>query len=182
MTADEVFTLLRPVIIAVTGIPDCIPGDDNEAAPTGPYAALKPVTTYRPRGRAKEIETILPDGTIQQEVRIQAMADATLIFYRTGAVDFANRMLAATRHRGAQGLLWGERLKIWSVGPINDLTVLQSGNREERAQTTLTIGFPVSTITTIAPIEKVPYRVDNENGDKLIQGIVDGTIPLNPGV
>lgn len=52
MTDKEIFLILRPHILRVTGVPECILADPNAQAPTGEYASVRPRQGISERGQA----------------------------------------------------------------------------------------------------------------------------------
>ncbi len=60
MTSLELFKLLRPIILTVTGVPECIMADPNAQAPTGPYASVRVRQAIHERGQANVKVSDLP--------------------------------------------------------------------------------------------------------------------------
>lgn len=89
MTNNEIFAALRPHILNVTGVSECILADPNGMAPEGPYASLRPRQSIRERGQANIVMRDGENDTIVYEVRAQIVADCDVNFFRGEAMRYA---------------------------------------------------------------------------------------------
>lgn len=59
MTNEELFAVLRPIVMLATGVPECILADQagpgSMPAPKGPYATITPRQSVSERGQANII-------------------------------------------------------------------------------------------------------------------------------
>lgn len=99
-----------------------------------------------------------------QQVRQTVLRDVSLNFYRGEANDLAIIMLGAKARADVHNLLMINNLGWISTGPVNDLTALQSGSYEQRAEVTITIASMETQDVTTNAIYETETSVQNESG------------------
>ena len=92
MTNSELFQILRPHIMTVTGVPECILADPNGPSPSGEYASVRPRQGIRERGQANIYTSDRPGNLVRTEVRAQIIADCEINFYRGNALQRAESL------------------------------------------------------------------------------------------
>ena len=158
MNREQLFDILRPIIITVTGVPECILADPNAPAPGGEYASVEPLLSIRQRGQANIIRTntapvsspIGPVNDLNVDVRAQIIANCSINFYRGDARFRASRLLQAN----------------------NDLTAIQSNRQEQRSQITIRLMYETTDPVIINAIYSAQIIVQNEKGQILSDTVV----------
>lgn len=164
MTSEDLFDILRPIILNVTGVPECILADPNAPSPSGPYAAVRPQQGIAERGQAN-IKRIAQPGALQTtEVRAQIVATCWVNFYRGDAMLFAQRLKQANKRPDVSIELLRNKLGWGGTDAINNLTALQSENFEERAQIAIRLWYETTDQATINSIERVQIGIEYEDG------------------
>lgn len=167
MTRDELFDKLRPIVMAATGVPECILADDNGPAPTGEYASIEPVASIGERGQAIIRQTAGgTSGTASTRVESQLIAECSVNFYRGDARTRAVRLKQANKRPAISAALRAAKLGWNRTGPVNNLTALQSNQREQRAQISIFIMY-VDTpgAETSGAIEHVDFTIIDYDTD-----------------
>lgn len=180
MTDEELFKLLRPIIIAATKVSECILSNPNTTAPDGPYCSVQPSKNVVERGQpnVKYENAGTQDVTIS--VRRQLISEVSINFYRGEARHTARRLKGAHRLPSVHKLLLESKLGWNRTGPVINLTALQSNQMEQRAQISLFImyeEYDTDDSETVNAIEKVPIEVSQlvDGVDKIfVEEIVDG--------
>jgi hypothetical protein len=177
MTDDALYLLVQSIVVLVTGLPgeSVIPGDDNQPAPSGPYAAIKVGANRSPRGQANISKTNVgpvesPIGNVfdvEHEIKAQLKVDVSINFYRGGSIENAALLIEANKRPDVSAALFQSSVGWGGASAINDLTALQSKEREERSQITLTLMYEGSQKVETNAIYSVPVSVENENSDTL---------------
>lgn len=185
MTRLELFKLMRPIIMQATGVPMCILADQNEEAPTGEYCSVEPEASVTERGHSHThrvgTET---KGTVETVIKTQIMTQVEINFYRGDARTRAKRLMNANKRPSISAMLHKGSIGWNRTGPINDLTALQSNQREQRAQVSIYIMY----VESDEPerhnsIEQVAWEVQDPTARILTTGDEripePSTIPLN---
>lgn len=180
MTREELFDILRPIIITVTGVPECILADPNAPSPNGEYASVEPSQSIRQRGQANIIRTDTapvssPIGLVNNlnvDVRAQIIANCSINFYRGDARGRASRLFQANKRPDISVILFQNNLGWNGTEAINDLTALQSNRQEQRAQITIRLMYETTDPVVINAIYSAQIIVENENGDELSNTLV----------
>lgn len=176
MTREQLFDILRPIIMTVTGVPECILADPNAPSPQGEYASVEPLLSIRQRGQANIIRTdtapvtspIGPVNNSNVDVRAQVIANCSINFYRGDARYRASRLLQANKRPDISVILFQNKIGWNGAEPINDLTALQSNQREQRAQITIRLMYEIIDPVIINAIYSAQLIVENEKGDELL--------------
>lgn len=186
MTDSELHDLVNTIIATVTGLANdhIIPADDNEESPDDAYASIKIGASRGQRGQANIIKsnTALvssPIGDVRDvnhDVRAQITVDVAINFYRGNAIENATKLFQANKLPTISDLLFTANIGWKGAGAINDLTALQSKEREERSQITLTLLYEQSQSVITNAIYQVQVVVENENGDTIQTETVDSPV------
>lgn len=182
----DLFTLIREITLAVTGVPSCILGNQNEDAPDGEYCAIHVDSGRRQRGQAnivnKDVGPVSsPIGNVLNvgfEIKSQIVAEVTLNFYRGDANLFASRIFQANKLPSIQLLLWNAKVGWQGSGPVNDLTALQSSQQEPRAQIKIRLLYEQLLEETVNSIYGVLTEVEDEDGNTLVSDFIQA--PTEP--
>lgn len=179
MTNDQIFDVMREIIILVTGVPECILDNQNAPSPSGEYCAVQPKQSVTQRGQAN-IEYASAPGSIDmtQTIKSQMVAVCSINFYRGAALDYATLLAQANKRSDVSQILYRAGLGWLEVVSINNLTALQSEQWEPRAQISIRLGYEIEQTVTINTIERIPYSAENDDGDVLSTG--DITTPDAP--
>lgn len=177
MNKDALFTVLHEVVRLATGLPGnrIIEADNNRHAPKGEYCAIKISRAARERGRAFQTFTnsdpvSSPIGEVNdvvQNIGQQMLQEVSFNFYRGNAHDYARKMLAADVRFDVSDLLMTNSVGIMGRTGVNDLTALQSGNKEPRAELSLTVASVDVQTVTVNGIYSATVSVENESGQVL---------------
>lgn len=169
MTDEQLFQILRPHILAVSGVPLVILAAQNQNAPKGPYASLQMRYNNSERGQANISQRNVPDEKVEIEVKPQRVMTCVAEFYRGEAKMFAERLQQLGKREDVTWPLFKHRISIRNVGPVSDLTALQSSNYEQRARVEFVLWMEGSSKYELNNILGVDFELQNEKGQK-VQG------------
>lgn len=175
MTNNEIFAALRPHIINVTGISECILADPNGMAPEGPYASLRPRQSIRERGQANIVVRDGENDTIVYEIRAQIVADCDVNFFRGEAMRYAELLKECHKRPDVCWPLWKLGIGWGGTEPVQNLTVLQASNFEERSQITIKLLYESVNTVTVNNIRRVPFSIADGNAEVYFE---NGTVQL----
>jgi hypothetical protein len=164
MTNEQLFAILRPIIMTVTGVPECILADQNAKSPTGEYASIRPRQSIDQRGQAHLIPVNTPGNLVTVDVRAQVIATASVNFYRGDAMARVERLKECNKRPDVSIDLFKAKVRWLGTSAANNLTALQSVNWEQRAQISIRLGYEVSNINDINNILSASIIVENEDG------------------
>lgn len=171
MTDLELFQIIRPHIIRVTGVPECILADPNAPSPLNiEYASVRPRQSVRERGQANIYNSDQPGDLVRTEVRSQIIASCEVNFYRGRALERAEKLKechklpSVTWDLFKHGIGWG------GTDPVNNLTALQASNFEQRAQIVVRLMYETSNIEDVNNILSVSVGVEDEKA-RFIQSV-----------
>lgn len=167
MTNEELFQVLRPIVLLVTGVPNCILADQNNKAPNGPYATIRPRQSVTERGQANIYSKNIPADKVSVDVRSQIIATCSVQFYRGEARMYAERLKQCNKRPDVSAMLWKSRVGWGGTDAVNDLTALQSANWEQRAQINIRLWYETSNVAEINNILHASIVVQNERGQTL---------------
>lgn len=159
MTNNDIFAALRPHILNVTGVPECILADPNGMAPDGPYASLRPRQSIRERGQANIIMTDGANDTIVYEIRAQIVASCEINFFRGEAMQYAEMLKECHKRPDVCWPLWQAGIGWGGTEPVNNLTALQASNFEQRAQIIVKLLYEAVNTVTVNNILHVPFTI-----------------------
>lgn len=180
MTRLEIFRVLQPIVKIVTGVPTVILADQVDSSgvglpsPTGEYATIEPKQSISERGQANVYRsTSLTPRSIDVEPRAQVIVEASVnVFRGVDAVSRVSRLLQCNKRPDVSATLFKNKLGWNRTSAPNNLTRLQSGNPEQRAQIYIYLMYETSNPITINTIESVNYSVQYEDGDIILDGEV----------
>lgn len=175
MTNNEIFAALRPHILNVTGVSECILADPNGPSPNGPYASVRPRQSIRERGQANIIMTDGANDTIVYEIRAQIVASCEINFFRGEAMRYAEMLKECHKRPDVCWHLWQAGIGWGGTEPVNNLTALQASNFEQRAQIIVKLLYEAVNTVTVNNILHVPFTI-GEGMDQVY--FENGTIQL----
>ena len=180
MTREELFDILRPIVIAKTGVTECILADPNATAPSGEYAAIEPFSNISEVGTGGTYtETVdAEDGSDYQdiEVTIRSSQEVTVSvnFYRGNARDYAPKLMQADKFPSTQETMLINGLGWMRTSEVNNLTSLNQGQQEPRAQLYIYLRRMESMSETVQQI----YTVETQGADEYGTVQVDNTLTV----
>lgn len=159
MTNNDIFAALRPHILNVTGVSECILADPNGPSPDGPYASVRPRQSIRERGQANIIMTDGANDTIVYEIRAQIIASCEINFFRGEAMQYAEMLKECHKRPDVCWPLWQKGIGWGGTEPVNNLTALQASNFEQRAQIIVKLLYEAVNTVTVNNILHVPFAI-----------------------
>lgn len=175
MTNNDIFAALRPHILNVTGVSECILADPNGPSPDGPYASVRPRQSIRERGQANIIMTDGANDTIVYEIRAQIVASCEINFFRGEAMQYAEMLKECHKRPDVCWPLWKAGIGWGGTEPVNNLTALQASNFEQRAQIIVKLLYEAVNTATVNNILHVPFTI-GEGVDRVY--FENGTLKL----
>lgn len=173
MTELEIFKIIQPIIITVTGLDGdhVILGDPNEGAPLGPYAAVRPQQSITERGQAnvRRKNSVTP-LFLDIDVRAQIIAECSVNFYRGNAMSSAQKLKQANKRSDISAILFKANLGWNRTGQVNNLTTLQSDQQEPRSQISLFLMYETTDPIVINTIESAEFEIQNPEGTVIATG------------
>ena len=168
MTNEQIFAILRPIIMTVTGVPECILADPNAQAPAGPYASVRIRQAIRERGQANvTVSDLNVTREVRYDIRAQIICDVNVEFWRGNAMEYAEKLKECHKRPDVPWILKRAKLGWGGSDAINNLTALQSANFEQRSQMTIKLFYEATTIVDVNRIEQVSVSVENEKAELL---------------
>lgn len=180
MTRLEIFKVLQPIVKLVTGVSTVILADQVDSSgvglpsPAGEYATIEPKQSISERGQANVYRSLsATQESIDIDVRAQVIVEASVnVFRGVDAVSRVSRLLQCNKRPDVSAALFKNKLGWNRTSAPNNLTRLQSGNPEQRAQIYIYLMYETSNPITINTIESVNYSVQYEDGDIILNGEV----------
>lgn len=180
MTREQLFDVVRQIILTVTGVPECILADPNAPSPRGEYASVEPMLSLNQRGQANTIRKdtapvsspIGPVNNVDVDTRAQVIANCSVNFYRGDARYRAGRLFQCNKRPDISTLLFKNKIGWNGTDQVNDLTALQSKRHEQRSQITLRLMYELTDPVEINAIYSAQIIVENEKGDELLNVVV----------
>lgn len=180
MTNNDIFAALRPHILNVTGVSECILADPNGPSPNGAYASVRPRQSIRERGQANIIMTDGANDTIVYEIRAQIVASCEINFFRGEAMQYAEMLKECHKRPDVCWPLWQAGIGWGGTEPVNNLTALQASNFEQRAQIIVKLLYEAVNTVTVNNILHVPFTIGEgmdqvyfENGTLQVRYVED---------
>ncbi len=171
MTNQEMFQILRPIVMKVAGISECILADQNQIAPKNiPYATIRPRQSVTERGQANIYKKNKVGNLVTTDVRAQVIATCSVNFFRGDALLYAERLKECHKRPDVLCDLFRARVGWGGTDAVNNLTALQAANWEQRAQINIRLMYEVSDISDINNILSANVKLYNEQ-DRLLQTI-----------
>lgn len=165
MTNEDLYRLLRPAVLAASGVPYIIMAAQNASAPAGPYASIHVRTDIGERGMALKQRRLLADQeTFEHTIKSQQEVTCAVEFFRAGAKEYAANLLQIDKRDDVIWSLFKAGVNIMSTGRALDLTALQSSTFEERARVDIRLRMEVARTYNINRIMEVTGTVQYEDG------------------
>ena len=178
MTRDDLFYILRPIIIRVTGVSECILLDPNAPSPNGEYASIEPYSSIDEVGQGwtnqEEVDSL--DGNPDfKDLKLTVISSqevkVSVNFYRGEALNFASKLLQADKLPSTHDDLFANGLGWMRVGAVNNLTALNQARFEQRAQIDIFLRRLEEVASeTVQQIYSVGYEIENEDGTVISNG------------
>jgi hypothetical protein len=162
MTNEQLFAILQPIIMRVTGVPVCMLADQNFKSPTGEYASIRPRQSIDQRGQAHIVPVDKIGDLVSVDVRSQVIATANVNFYRGDAMARVERLQECHKRPDVSIDLFKAGVRWLGTSAANNLTALQSVNWEQRAQISIRLGYEVSDINDINNILSASVIIEDE--------------------
>ncbi len=170
MTDLEIFQALRPIIMTVTQVDECILGDPNEIAPAGLYAAVRVTQSANIRGAAQHNRVVDTQAqTVTDTLKKQMNASLSVSFYRAGALDAAKRLVGCNYRSDVSSQLFQAGIGWRGTQAINNLSGLLAGDVEERSQVTIDLMYQAIDTVTYNTIEQVKVIAEDEQARELVE-------------
>jgi hypothetical protein len=176
MTDEQLFDVLRPLILTVTGVPECILANPNAPSPSGAYCSVRAHQGITQRGQANNYKRNIPNGPyidVEKDARAQIIAKCAIEFFRGDAMNFAQKLLQMNRRPDVQAALFKANIGWQGTGPINNITALQSDNFESRAYIDVHLMYETSDPVVINQIASAQVIVEDEKSNELANITVD---------
>lgn len=174
MTNYDIYTVMRQIVMKVTGLKQVYLADQAVQAPSGTYATIRVAQGVQPMAlgsvrRAYDKEK----QTVTETVSCPVRYDIPVNFYRAGAMDYAPMLINCSRLSGVHALLLSKRLGWAGSDPVQNLTALQSSEQEERAVIVVHLVGEKKVSETVNTIEAARIIVENEKTNVLQESDVD---------
>lgn len=178
MNRLQLFNILRPIVASVTGVPTVILADQVSSsgsglpAPAGEYITIEPKQSISKRGQANlyRRNSATPQS-VDTEVRVQIIVEASInVFRGTDAVSRVERLIECNKRPLVSAALRAANVGWQRTSSPNNLTRLQSGNPEQRAQIYLYLYYETTDTETINNIESAEWEIQYENGQIIASG------------
>jgi len=168
MTDIELFQILRPHIMRVTGVPECILADPNAQAPVNiEYASVRPRQGISERGQANIYTSDQRGNLVRTDVRAQIIANCEVNFYRGRALERAELLKECHKRPDVAWDLFKNKIGWGGTEAVNNLTALQASNFEQRAQIVIKLFYESHNIVDINNILSASISVESETGQVL---------------
>ena len=168
MTNEQLFAVIRPIIMQVTGVPECILADQKDAkSPSGAYATVRPRQSITERGQANIYDSNAAGNMVDVDARAQVIATCSVNFYRGDAMAYAQKLKQCNKRPNVSMALFRAKVGWLGTDAINNLTALQSANWEQRAQINIRLMYETSNIDTVNNILSASVELQNEKAQVL---------------
>ena len=167
MTRDEIYNIIKPIVQDVTGlrmvtIANAV--DDHGTglpSPDGEYITIEPKQSIDQRGQANIYRTTsATPRSVDVDVRAQIIVELSINCFRgDDAISRLSRLQQCNKRPDVSAALFKAGLGWQRASVPNNLTRLQSGNPEQRAQIYIYLMYETSDIVTINNIESVGLTV-----------------------
>lgn len=143
----ELNRAVRALVAMATGIPAefVSPQDQSLDIPAAPqvWATVK-VTPFGSVGQDEVKYANATSEQVTEKVEGQRLCVASINIYRTGALDYADKLKSRVRLSNAVAHMQANNIGFIGFGPVNDLTAVEDEEWEERAQVDLQFYTSVS--------------------------------------
>ena len=180
MTRLEIFKVLQPIVKLVTGINTVILADQVDSdgtglpSPNGEYATIEPKQSISERGQANMYRsTSLTPRSIDVEPRAQVIVEASVnVFRGVDAQSRVERLLQCNKRPDVSAALRAAGIGWQRTSAPNNLTRLQSGNPEQRAQIYIYLMYETRQTVAMNNIETAEWAIEYEDGTVILEGSI----------
>jgi hypothetical protein len=180
MNRQELFAILRPIVASATGVTNVILADQVSSSgsglpsPSGEYITIEPKQSINQRGQANIYRsTSLTSSSIDVDVRAQIIVEASVnIFRGVDAISRCDKLLQCNKRPDVSHALRVGKLGWQRTSAPNNLTRLQSGNPEQRAQIYIYLMYETTDPVVINNIESASYEVQYEDATVIASGTI----------
>lgn len=174
MTNYEIYTVMRQIVMKVTGLKQVYLADQAVQAPSGTYATIRVAQGVQPMALGTVRRTYDKEKqTVTETVSCPVRYDIPVNFYRAGAMDYAPMLINCSRLSGVHALLLSKRLGWAGSDPVQNLTALQSSEQEERAVIVVHLVGEKKVSEIVNTIEAARIIVEDEKTNVLQDSDVD---------
>lgn len=174
MTNYDIYTVMRQIVMKVTGLKQVYLADQAVQAPSGTYATIRVAQGVQPMALGTVRRTYDKEKqTVTETVSCPVRYDIPVNFYRAGAMDYAPMLINCSRLSGVHALLLSKRLGWAGSDPVQNLTALQSSEQEERAVIVVHLVGEKKISETVNTIEAARIVVEDEKTNVLQDSDVD---------
>lgn len=180
MTREELFQILRPIVVNVTGVAQVILANQSTKAPSGEYCTIEPFSnlTQLGRGNVKRNEVTSQDDDLNFEdlsetLTVSIEATVSVNFYRGNAQDYAHKLMFCDQRSAVSDYLFEKGVGWMGTDAVNNLTVLNSGQYEQRSQINIRVRFKQEQKDFTQAIYEASWIVEDENSNELASGSVE---------
>jgi hypothetical protein len=180
MTREELFQILRPIVVNVTGVAQVILANQSTKAPTGEYCTIEPFSnlTQLGRGHLKRENIPAVDGDsnfedLGETLTVSMEAVMSVNFYRGNAQDYAQKLMFCDQRSAVSEYLFENVVGWMGCDPVNNLTMLNSGQYEQRSQMNIRVRFKQEQTDSIQAIYEASWIAEDENANELASGSVE---------
>lgn len=180
MNRLELFKILQPIVKSVTGVSTVILANQTQSdgtgipSPSGEYITIEPKQSVAQRGQANiyRANSTTP-LSLDVDVRAQIIVEADINVYRgVDAISRVSRLQECNKRPDVSAALRVNKLGWQRVSAPNNLTRMQSGNPEQRAQCYVYLYYETTDEVTINSIESASYAIEYEDGTVVATGSV----------
>lgn len=177
MTRDEIFNILKPIVQSVTGLQTVILADELDASgvgrpsPNGEYITIEPKQSLTQRGQANiHRSNSATDQSVDVDVRAQVIVEASINCFRgRDAITRVSRLQQCNKRPDVSATLRSAKLGWQRVSSPNNLTRLQSGNPEQRAQCYIYLYYEMTATTvTMNAIESAGWEAYYDTDPRVV--------------
>lgn len=160
MTRENIFSAIRIAIKTATGVPMCVMASPGSVAPSGEYAEVEPMQVVNGNAQPLVTQNAGDSQTIIGNVHVECNVN----FYRGDARARAAQLRYAGHRNDVIWPLYNVGLHWQRVGPINNLSALQSSRVEQRANVTIYLMFKEIAVTNLNTVLYAPVDVEYSDG------------------
>lgn len=164
----ELFSVLRRIIMRVTGVPECVYANGNGIMPTGEYATLLIAQSGSPQSMGYIKQKVSQDGRDVTTTNVYPVSwEVTVNFWRGKAFERASKLLRMQNLPLVTDELNAAGIGLVDCSQVINLTALQSQSFEQRAVVTLTVTTTEEVSETVGVILFCKVGVQDESGNTL---------------
>ncbi len=191
MNRLELFNILRPIVESVTGVTTVILANQVRSdgtgipSPSGEYITIEPKQSVSQRGQANIYRANSSTAqSLDVDVRAQIIVEADINVYRgVDAISRVESLIECNKRPDVSNALRSNSVGWQRVSTPNNLTRMQSGNPEQRAQCYIYLYYETTSQATINSIESASWEIQNEDARIVASGkeILETYRILRPG-